>query len=593
MVTPTASDASGRVQVKRKRNPKIGPPPIRTIRLKLANKRREGEGVGDAIVFSIDAKHPGVILPVPLSGSEAAKLNFVLQHRFADLRDDADAFRVRLSVKGEWDELVVPYSALIDFYERADVQPIAEGVPFSSADIPLEAQSIRSALETKSKVGPSDTLAIQLNFPAERATFQPAAPVTAAFELIIDNNYWDLVVDETQFAITVEGPQGRQRITVPYDGVEEAFAFSCLGESGLEPLGLEVVTINKDELGEPESHLRTRLVSALIGIKPSLAIAVFLTAAILAVASCALILVAAHDHEVPATHIAFFSYISPNLMAAFKAGHVPLSTFLTDKAILGGLSAVWSALLAVTALSLVLPMHDPKPMQMQAAIRGFFFAYVIVLLIYGGFTISFRYLPGVLRILWIIVIYALGERLKRAYPPKRMGAEHFSQMVDGLFAIAASLIIAQGIDKTYDQALSGPTYVLIYFLIMLVFGRWMVRGMLMQQLARADMMVPDIELPKGEGPRWRQAGNAAVGMLSQFRRRRERLVMLSFEELLGEYKRQFHGDERQLFANASLRDATPGMVGLLLAVMLVWSVVVMFAIWGAANIDLYILGVGR
>ncbi|MFD3264022.1 ClpXP protease specificity-enhancing factor SspB [Phenylobacterium ferrooxidans] len=593
MVTPKASDAAGRAQVKRKRNPKIGPPPIRTIRLKLANKRRDGEGVGKAIVFSIDAKHPGVILPAPLSGSEAAKLNFVLQHQFADLRDDADAFRVRLSVKGEWDELVVPYSALIDFYERADVQPIAEGAPFSSADIPLEPQAIRSALETKSKVGPSDTLGIQLNFPAERATFQPAARATGAFELIIDNNYWDLVVDETQFAITVEGPQGRQRITVPYDAVEEAFAFSYLGESGLEPLGLEVVTINKDELGKAESQLRTGLVEALIGIKPSLAIAVFLTAATLAVASSALILVAAYDHKVPATHIAFFSYISPQLMAAFKAGHIPLSTFLTDKAILGGLSALWSALLAVTALSLVLPMHDPKPMHMQAGIRGFFFAYVIVLLIYGGFTISFRYLPGVLRILWIIVVYALGERLKRAYPPKRMGAEHFSQMVDGLFAIAASLIIAQGIDKTYDQALSGPAYVLIYFLIMLVFGRWMVRGMLMQQMARADMMAPNIELPEGGGPRWRQAGNAAVGILSQFRRRRERLVMLSFEELLGEYKRQLHGEERKLFANASLRDATPGMVGLLFAAMLVWSVLVMFAIWGAANIDLYILGVGR
>ncbi|QNQ10741.1 ClpXP protease specificity-enhancing factor SspB [Sphingomonas alpina] len=564
----------------------------------LAKKRAQGPGGSKALIIAVRKDSSGVRIPEPLRATPHPVAVFVVQHQFWDIEDAEDCFKVTLAFHGVQEELTIPYDALSDFFERADLNETEKDAPFSSADIPLEAEAIRSALAEKAAMGPGDELAIQLRGAADRCTFDPKPLSTLSgphLDLIIDCNYWNLVPLDDHFEIVVLDGLQRVHVSVPYDAVEEGFAFSLVGEAGVARLGREVTTLTKEEMGGVEFSLSDKLEKLLAGVKPSLALGIMLTALVWALISPVLIYLASAQHQIPANKILFFAYLSPDILAALKTGYVPVATLLSDLPLLAGLVALWATTLAITALAVALPMHDHKPMHMQAGIAGFFYAYVVTLLIYGGFTISYRYVPGILRILWIVLLFGLGERLKRAYPPNSMGAMYFPQVVDGLFAIAASLIIAQGIDKTYDQALSGAAFVLIYFAIMLLFGRRLVRALLMRQLVRSFMVADDIEIPSGEVSRISQATTAAKGIFGQFRRKRERLVLLSYEELVAEYKKEFGGNDRERLrlANYRWKDAEPPLVGGIFALMLVWSGCVLFALWAATNLNLYILGVGR
>jgi hypothetical protein len=564
------------------------------MRRLLAKKGADGTNVGKALVFAVNANHPGVILPELLKASKSNSHAFILQHKFADIEVGESSFSVKLAFQGEWKDIVIPYAALIDFFEMAAAQATKEGPAFSSVDIPANADAIRKALAIKAEVGASDTLAIQMRFRIESAKFEPDAGLEGHFELVIDHNYWDLIIEDDRFAVTVLDNLTRRRVTVPFGSIEEISGFSSLGETRLNRLGGEITAAEKEETAEVDDSLQSKaLVQFATSYKPSLALAALLTSIVWAIVSSVLIFLASREQRVSPEQIAFFSYLSPNFLAALKAGHVPVAGLFSDKSLLGGLGALWSAGTAVTGISLLLPMHDDKPMHMQAGIKGFFYAYVLTLLIYGGLTISYRYVPGLLRLSWIILLYAVGERLKRAYPPKRVGSEYFPQVIDGLFAISASFIIAQGIDKAYDQALSGPVFVLIYFAIMLLFGRRMVRALLLRQLSKGFSLASEIELPEQDGQNWSQRANAASGILGQIRRKRDRLVLLSFEELLAEYKQRFHGKERKMIVDSTIRDASPPFVAACFALMLAWSVGVLFAVWAATNFDLYIFGVGR
>jgi hypothetical protein len=576
---------------------RVGPPAVEVIRQMLAAKRDDGCGCDRALMFTLRADHSGVVIPAKLRDANRRNVLLALQHQFWDLEDSDDHFGVTLAFDGEKERVICPYDALVDFYEWYDA-----GVPEDAATafvvrIPAEAEAIRRALAVKAEAGPTDRLAIQIGGRLDGAVVDPcssAAPADTSFEVVLSQNYWDLDVRDDDFRVTLFGDDARRRIVVPYESVEEIFGFSLRRDNDLCLLGERVEEIdNTGDESTPEEQPSRSVLALITSWKPSLALSLLLLSLLFCVGATVLIALAAREHRVPVTHIVFFSYLTTDLLSALKTGHVPMSAVLSDASLLGGLGALWASALAVTGIALILPMKDDRPMHMQASIAGFFYAYVAMLLVYGGITLSARYVPGMLRVLWIVILFALSERAKRACSPSRASTEYVRAMADGLFAIGASFIIAQGIDKTYDEALSGPVFVLVYFGIMLLFGRRIARRLMLRQLTKSLASTAEIEVPEQEGPVWRRAARTAKAVAAGLGRERDRLILLPFDELVAEYKRRFGGEGKRLMANSRLRDAAPSLVGLLFVVMMVWSAGVLFALWGAANVTLHIIGVGR
>jgi hypothetical protein len=276
-----------------------------------------------------------------------------------------------------------------------------------------------------------------------------------------------------------------------------------------------------------------------------------------------------------------FATISPRLTQALESGSVPFHIAFAEPTVLAGLTALYGLLLLVLAASVMLPMRHDKPFAMQAGIAGFFWAYLLTLLALGELALDARIVPGVARMFWILLLYAAVERLKYAYPPQWRGAEQFPMLADGMFALAATSIIQQGLPKGYDAALSGPLFILIFFVFMVFNERRLVRHYILQQMARR------LE-PEEPGP----GRFAAFAALRKPWKGLERLKALGHDSLLSEYNDQM-APARRLSARPRLQEAYPRFVALLCAIWVVWGAGMAVALWIASNYWLWILGVGR
>jgi hypothetical protein len=276
-----------------------------------------------------------------------------------------------------------------------------------------------------------------------------------------------------------------------------------------------------------------------------------------------------------------FATVSPRLAQALERGFVPFHVAFTEPTVLAGLATLYGLFLLVVACSVMLPMRQDKPFALQAGVAGFFWAYLLTLLVLGELALDARVVPGVARMLWILLLYALIERLKYAYPPLWRGVDQFPMLADGMFALAATTIIQQGLPKGYDAALSGPLFILISFVFMVFNERRLVRHYVLQQMTRT--LAPD------------EPGPGRFAMIAALRKPwkgLERLRSLGHDELMSEYN-DLMAPMRRLTLRPRLQEAHPQFVGLLCVIWAVWGPAMALALWIASNYWLWILGVGR
>lgn len=169
------------------------------------------------------------------------------------------------------------------------------------------------------------------------------------------------------------------------------------------------------------------------------------------------------------SRVLFFAELPSDFVETLKTGSLPFANAFGNVGVVAALACLYGFIQLVTAAAIMLPMDYSRPFAMQAGIAGFFWAYVITLLLLGELALDFRVLLGALRILWILAIFGLIERVKYAYPSHWRGAGQFPLLADGVFALMAGLIIQQGLGDGYAAALSGIIFVIVYFGFMVLF----------------------------------------------------------------------------------------------------------------------------
>lgn len=74
---------------------------------------------GHHFYITFRTQAPGVVLPPTLAARYPEEMTIVVQHQFQDLRIDDEKFSIRLSFAGVWEELTIPFAALISFVDPA------------------------------------------------------------------------------------------------------------------------------------------------------------------------------------------------------------------------------------------------------------------------------------------------------------------------------------------------------------------------------------------------------------------------------------------------------------------------------------------
>ncbi|MDE3178988.1 MAG: hypothetical protein KGM47_04935 [Acidobacteriota bacterium] len=298
----------------------------------------------------------------------------------------------------------------------------------------------------------------------------------------------------------------------------------------------------------------------------------------------------ANRYRVSIEGILFFSYLSPRLLDGIHRGYISFSTVIADYPVLGGLSALYGSLLLVVSFWFTIPFRDKNPYFVKVSLVGFAWSYIITLFIYGELALDYRLIPGMLRILWICLLFLVAERAKRTYPAAWKGEEHFRGLVDGLFALGATLIIQHGLDKQYDRALSGPIFLIVFFIFMSFFSHGVMRNYLFRVLIKVG--------PSDSRGRHYPRGLKSVPIIYRWI---QRLRDLPYKDMLQEYKNVM-GEanaarigifEAVLNPPLRLSHATYLRTALLFIFLLISGVAQLAAIWFSSNAWLYVMGVGR
>ena len=67
--------------------------------------------------IKFDTNAPGVFVPMRLREKHGADMTIALQHEFHDLRTSDEGFEVKLRFDGVQEQLYVPYSAILGFFD--------------------------------------------------------------------------------------------------------------------------------------------------------------------------------------------------------------------------------------------------------------------------------------------------------------------------------------------------------------------------------------------------------------------------------------------------------------------------------------------
>jgi hypothetical protein len=473
----------------------------------------------------------------------------------------------------------------------------SEPMDDAPVDMSLLKVALQSAREMPAGERPELYVTLDITHPGVQVPEAMKTGEKPELTIVMQNQFWDLDVLEDEFAVTLSFDAMRERVIVPFSSIRGYL--DCKSDAYVGDVSEEIAPFDVDEQEDelpasiseiPQSalsHFREKMDE----FRATLCGAAILPMVVYLIGGLITVLFLSQRLHVPPTHLMFASYLNPTLANEMRAGHVNFVTFYSTPTFLGGFALLYAGAMALLATSMVLPFKEETPLSMHLTLGGLIASYAATLLVYHVFRLDYSLVMGAYRAAWILLFLGLSERLKRSYSEEWAGVKYFGMTIDGIFALSATYVIKQGLDDRYDLALSGPLFLILFFLYMLVTERRAARRRMIRTLQRQNQRVPDFET-LNELEQLETRGNLrealkATRILSRaiFRKNRE-LEGMSYAELTEAYKKNNTNRLVQNYVNWQRFEFGQSIgIGLLLTF---WGALITLPLWAAANWWLWI-----
>lgn len=180
----------------------------------------------------------------------------------------------------------------------------------------------------------------------------------------------------------------------------------------------------------------------------------------------------------------FFADTPPHVRAAVENG-LPIYTAFVDIGFFSSLCILYGAFISSIVISVALPWNPSRLFQLHSTMLGLILGYYSSLFLLGVDTNGIFF--DILRLSYIVLIYVTIERVKAVNFTKLPAGYYYPYLLDGTFALLATVILVQLVDTPTALAFASPLFLLFSFVAMPIAEQTLVRLKVSATLAKDDM----------------------------------------------------------------------------------------------------------